>query len=280
MGVLDRLAVDYDNISYSLKGVYMMEFLANKYEKTSECISIWIKEIENFGYRSFAYDSEALDHLANDNTKVNTIIDISEEDAFVVQDPFCVIDESNVVRYEREDALAGNAGVKGDCSVFLKCGYELNGSWRKGKRHGAGLICGPALEAKGIKVIWGKYVGGLLAGKAKVSLLNVDCTLEGEFVNGRLHGPVRGVTSKGRLAWAGLFKAGKSYGASWRGLDGGGFLYGSIGPNGQFTGNKNAYIYPDMTTAFYGHFHDGRVIEAQPVEVRETYLDKTGTILK
>ena len=137
----------------------MMEFLANKYEKTSECISIWIKEIENFGYRSFAYDSEALDHLANDNSKVNTIIDISEEDAFVVQDPFCVIDESNVVRYEREDDLDDNAGVKGDCSVFLKCGYELNGSWRKGKRHGAGLICGPALEAKGIKVIWGKYVG-------------------------------------------------------------------------------------------------------------------------
>ena len=117
----------------------MMEFLANKYEKTSECISIWIKEIENFGYRSFAYDSEALDHLANDNSKVNTIIDISEEDAFVVQDPFCVIDESNVVRYEREDDLDDNAGVKGDCSVFLKCGYELNGSWRKGKRHGGSL---------------------------------------------------------------------------------------------------------------------------------------------
>ena len=48
----------------------------------------------------------------------------------------------------------------------------------------------------------------------------------------------------GRLAWAGLFKNGKSYGASWRGCDGGGFLYGSVGPNGLFTGNKNAYIYP------------------------------------
>ena len=48
----------------------------------------------------------------------------------------------------------------------------------------------------------------------------------------------------GRLAWAGLFKNGKSYGASWRGCVGGGFLYGSVGPNGLFTGNKNAYIYP------------------------------------
>ena len=48
----------------------------------------------------------------------------------------------------------------------------------------------------------------------------------------------------GRLAWAGLFKNGKSYGAHWRGCFGGGFLYGSVGPNGLFTGNKNAYIYP------------------------------------
>ena len=35
-------------------------------------------------------------------------------------------------------------------------------------------------------------------GKGKVSLQNVDCTLEGNFVNGKLHGPVRGLTSKGK----------------------------------------------------------------------------------
>ena len=37
-----------------------------------------------------------------------------------------------------------------------------------------------------------------MTGKAKISLLNVDCTLEGHFVNGKLHGPVRGLTSKGK----------------------------------------------------------------------------------
>ena len=42
------------------------------------------------------------------------------------------------------------------------------------------------------------YVGGYLNGKGKVSLQNVDCTLEGNFVNGKLHGPVRGLTSKGK----------------------------------------------------------------------------------
>ena len=40
-------------------------------------------------------------------------------------------------------------------------------------------------------------LGGHLSGKGRVSLLNVDCTLEGEFVNGKLHGPVRGLTTKG-----------------------------------------------------------------------------------
>ena len=40
-------------------------------------------------------------------------------------------------------------------------------------------------------------LGGYLSGKGRVSLLNVDCTLEGEFVKGKLHGPVRGLTTKG-----------------------------------------------------------------------------------
>ena len=42
------------------------------------------------------------------------------------------------------------------------------------------------------------FIGGYLNGKGKVSLQNVDCTLEGNFVNGKLHGPVRGLTSKGK----------------------------------------------------------------------------------
>merc|ERR1712012_465336 len=189
----------------------MMELLTSKYDNPSECICIWIKEIETCGFRAFGYEPSTLDIIVNDNPRTS---DDNDLDGFVVQDPFGCIDESEVVRYEREDGLDTNAGVKGDCSVFLKNGYELNGSWRKGKRQGCGLICGPPLEEKGIKVIWGKYTGGYLNGKGKISLLNMDCTLEGEFENGKLHGPVRGVNSKGQFAWAGLFKNGKSIGAS------------------------------------------------------------------
>ena len=136
----------------------MMELLANKSDNPSECVRIWIKEIESCGFRSFVYESEALATTKNVNTKVEAVAD-NNEDGFIVQDPFCDIDESAVVKYEREDGLDSNAGVKGDCSVFLENGYELNGTWRKKRRHGNGLICGPPLEAKGIKVIWGKYVG-------------------------------------------------------------------------------------------------------------------------
>ena len=130
----------------------MMDLLASKSDNPSECVRIWIKEIESCGFGSFFYESEALNlNVADDNN----------EDGFIVQDPFCDIDESEVVKYEREDGLDSNAGVKGDCSIFLQDGYELNGSWRKKRRHGTGLICGPPLEAKGIKVIWGKYVGNV-----------------------------------------------------------------------------------------------------------------------
>ena len=74
-----------------------------------------------------------------------------------------------------------------------------SGNWHKRKREGPGLICGSSLEAKGIKEIWGKYKGGFLNGPGKATLFEGDCTLQGNFVNGKLHGPVRGLTSKGIL---------------------------------------------------------------------------------
>ena len=67
------------------------------------------------------------------------------------------------------------------------------------KREGHGLICGPSLEAKGLKTIWGKFKGGRLNGPGKATLLDGDCTLEGNFKDGKLHGPVRGVTLKGKI---------------------------------------------------------------------------------
>ena len=49
------------------------------------------------------------------------------------------------------------------------------------KREGHGLICGPSLEAKGLKTIWGKFKGGYLNGPGKATLLDGDCTLKVKF---------------------------------------------------------------------------------------------------
>ena len=49
------------------------------------------------------------------------------------------------------------------------------------KRVTHGLICGPSLEAKGLKTIWGKFKGGYLNGPGKATLLDGDCTLKVKF---------------------------------------------------------------------------------------------------
>lgn len=251
-----------------------MEIDASKFENPSECIRVWINGLMDHGFLSFAINYDVLDAESSYGSYVK------EDDAFVVEDPYAKVSENEVVKYEREDGLDANAGLKGICSAFLQNGLELNGRWCHGHREGPGLICGPALEAKGIRAIWGRYKGGYLTGPGKVSLMDGDCTLEGCFVQGQLHGPVRGLTSRGRLAWAGLFKHGRSFGASWRGLEGGGFLYGSVGPKGLFSGHKNAFIYPDMKTALHGSFEDGKMVETVPVDVREVYMERSGTILR
>ena len=117
----------------------MMEILRSKYDQTSECICVWLKEVESCGFRSFAINYEALDQIQIDRN----------QESFVVEDPFVQISPEQVTKYEREDGLDENAGLKGNCSVFLQNGYELNGKWRNGKREGPGLICGQSLEEKG-----------------------------------------------------------------------------------------------------------------------------------
>ena len=84
----------------------------------------------------------------------------------------------------------------------------------------------------------------------------------------------------GRLAWAGLFKNGTPYGASWRGLEGGGFLYGKVGSKGLFEGNNNAYIYCDMSTVLKGKFVNGKMVNAVPTKIKEVYFEKCRAILR
>ena len=38
--------------------------------------------------------------------------------------------------------------------------------------------------------------------------------------------------------------------------------------------------YVDMSTALYGKFQDGKMIETVPVDISRSYLDKSGTMLR
>jgi len=254
----------------------MHEIIASKYDNPAECIGVWTKELESVKVPFFDFDWEAFSKAST------TGIQVDNEEAFIIEDPYDeAINEEDIEHIEREDGEDESVGLKkGYSSVKLKSGFELSGQWRKGKREGPGLICGPALEERGIKAIWGRYKNGILSGQGKASLMDGDCTLEGNFTNGKLHGPVRGLTSRGRFAWASLFLHGVPYGASWRCLEGGGFLYGSVGPKGLFSGSKNAYIYPDLSTALVGEFKDGKMVETKPVNLKAVFFEKFDSILR
>ena len=168
----------------------MREILASKFDNPAECIGVWIKEVEDLGFTFFDFDWEAFDKTPT--------VQVDNEETFKIEDPFEAVDTEDIVHIEREDGEDDSVGLKkGHCLVKLKSGFEISGQWRKGKREGPGLICGPALEERGIKVIWGRYKHGILNGQGKASLIDGDCTLEGNFTNGKLHGPVRGLTSRG-----------------------------------------------------------------------------------
>ena len=70
----------------------------------------------------------------------------------------------------------------------------------------------------GIKLIWGRYKGGVLEGAGKVQLMDeTETVLHGNFVKGKLHGNVRGLTFKeGQLTFIGKFKNGRPSGKCWK----------------------------------------------------------------
>ena len=89
--------------------------------------------------------------------------------------------------------------------------------------------------------------------------------LEGIFNDGYLEGPVRGTDEKGQLVFVGMYSKGLPIGNCWQAMEGQGWIYGQVDrETSQFTGNKIAYIYPDLLTCLVGKFEQGRMIEGRP----------------
>ena len=76
------------------------------------------------------------------------------------------------------------------------------------------------------------------------------------------------------IGFIGYFKDSKPFGKFWAGMISGtyqnAFLHGEINENdGTISGNKIAYIYPDMETVLLGKFKDRKMIDAQESRIIE-----------
>ena len=63
----------------------------------------------------------------------------------------------------------------------------------------------------------------------------------------------------GLVTW-GSFEHGKPVGTAWRGVIGGGWIYGRVDVSGHLLGNEIAYVYGDLSTVWLGKFVKGVMI--------------------
>lgn len=70
-----------------------------------------------------------------------------------------------------------------------------------------------------------------------------------------------------QMTFIGRFQSGRPRGPCWKYMEGGGFLFGHVDDQGEFSGNQIAYIYPDMATAWLGCFKKGVMISAKVTKV-------------
>ena len=113
--------------------------------------------------------------------------------------PHGIFDPYVSVRCEDVKSIEGKTDKRGapfgKCSVTLRNGDELFGSWREGRREGLGNTSGPSLEARGINIIQGYYSRGCLQGRGRVKMMD-GCQFECDFVDSRAEGWVVSVFTR------------------------------------------------------------------------------------
>ena len=67
------------------------------------------------------------------------------------------------------------------------------------------------------------------------------------------------------LGFIGTFDMGKPVGTAWRGLMGGGWIFGKVDDRGRHSGDDIAYVYNDLTTAWLGTFQQGIMVCFSPM---------------
>ena len=62
------------------------------------------------------------------------------------------------------------------------------------------------------------------------------------------------------LGCMGGFEHGKPVGTAWRGVIGGGWIYGRVDASGHLSGDQIAYVYGDLSTTWLGKFVKGVMV--------------------
>ena len=159
---------------------------------------------------------------------------------------------------------------KGKASLEFENNDLISGFFVDGMRHGE---CRIETFRNKLRVIIGSYEKDKLNGKAKV-IYNDDTSIEGYFKQGVLHGFCRKFDEKGRLVFIGNYKNGRPFGVCWKVIKFGGCVVGRVDSEGELSGVRIAYLYPDFRTALVGTFSDGIMEFAQAATLKAVIDDR------
>ncbi|CAM5140391.1 unnamed protein product [Natator depressus] len=159
---------------------------------------------------------------------------------------------------ETVEGLLDDDGLPhGFCTVTYSSTDRFEGNFVHGEKNGRGkffFFDGSTLE--------GYYVDDALQGQGLYTYEDGG-VLHGTHVDGELNGPAQEYDIDGRLIFKGQYKDDNRHGVCWIYYPDGGSLVGEVNEEGEMTGEKIAYVYPDEKTAYYGRFIDGEMIEAK-----------------
>lgn len=187
-----------------------------------------------------------------------------------VCDPYCSAEEPPLnKRISLVDSSSRHSDLPcGQCYVRLTNGEEMRATWQEGKRCGPGKFFSPRLEKLGVSHLVGSYKDGILTGHGALRMTN-GTNRDGWFQQGYFHGPVRGREDNGRLNYVGWYRAGIPHGPTWLAVRGDGWLVGELDEKGEFTGDDIVFLYPDLSTALIGKFHQGEVVSVRAGTVED-----------
>lgn len=223
--------------------------------------------------QSGQYDTD--DDDDDDDHNDDDVEDDDDDDEMLgVCDPHCQLEVEDISLVEGRVDCAGLP--LGRCLVQLRCGGQVCGVWRAGRREGLGSVTGPSLEARGVRSIRGYYQAGRLEGPGQVRMLD-GSEFQVNFVRSRAEGGVvssfsrtesslDGETCSGDHVTTGpiigSFRRGLLSGPVWLSQLGGGWLHGVPDQRGEMTGEEVMYIYPDLNTVLWGSFTKGVMVRA------------------